>query len=111
MRQSPLIPAFDLRTHASYEVRVRGTAPATYLWGSSLVTLATTPFDTPLLLHVRNNLFGEIVTLSMQGPSGGLIGQLNPGEALSIPIPNMGAGVFATCALETTIDCLIQPPK
>ena len=85
-----------------------------FLWGSSLITVATltvnTPFDKPMLLHIRNNVFGEVVSLGIQGPSGtDTIGQLNPGETLSIPIANMSAGVFATCATETTIDCIIQP--
>jgi hypothetical protein len=117
MRQSPLTPAFDRRTHASYEVRVRGTATPTFLWGSSLVTASkltvTNPaFDKPLLLHIRNNLFGAVVTLSMQGSSGTqAIGQLNPGETITIPIPNMSSGVFATCTLQTTIDCLIDRPS
>jgi hypothetical protein len=105
MQQSPLIPAFDRRTHASYEVRVRGTM---YLWGSAGITVDTT-FDKPLLLHVRNNVFGEVVTLGTQVAAGTqqTIGTIQPGECLSIPIQNI-SGVFATCALESTVDCLIQ---
>jgi hypothetical protein len=106
MRQSPLMPAFDRRTHANYEVRVRGTI---YLWGSAGITVNTT-FDKPLLLHVRNNVFGEVVTLGTQVASGTqtTLGTLQPGEAVSIPIQNI-SGVFATCALESNVDCLIQP--
>lgn len=105
MHQSPLVPAFDRRTHASYEVRVRGTM---YLWGSAGITVNTT-FDKPLLLHVRNNVFGAAATLGTQVASGAqtFLGTIQPGECLSIPIQNI-SGVFATCALETTVDCLIQ---
>jgi hypothetical protein len=105
-RQSPEMPAFDRRPHASYEVRVRGTM---YLWGSAGVTVNLT-FDKPLLLHVRNNVFGEVVTLGTQTASGPLqtIGTLQPGECVSIPIQSL-SGIFATCALETNVDCLIQP--
>jgi len=105
MRQSPDIPAFDRRTHASYEVRVRGTM---FLWGSASVTKSP-EFDKPLVLHLRNNVFGEVVTVGTQGGPTGPVpyGQLNPGEAFSIPIQNI-TGVVATCALETNVDCLIQ---
>jgi hypothetical protein len=79
-----------------------------YLWGSAGVTVNVT-FDKPLLLHVRNNVFGEVATLGTQVASGTqqTVGTLQPGECLSIPIQNI-SGVFATCALETTVDCLIQ---
>jgi hypothetical protein len=105
MRQAHM-PAFDNRTHASYDVRVRGTM---YLWGSAGITVNTT-FDKPLLLHIRNNVFGEVVTVGTQVASGvqKTLGTLQPGEALSIPIQTM-SGVFATCALETTVDCVLQP--
>jgi hypothetical protein len=106
MHQSPLMPAFDRRTHASYQVRVRGTI---YLWGSAGITVNTT-FDKPLLLHVRNNVFGEVVTVGTQvagGPQKPL-GTLQPGEALSIAIQNI-SGVYAICSLESNVDCLIQP--
>ena len=104
MRQSPLIPAFDKRTHASYEVRVRGTM---YLWGSAGITGDTT-FDKPLLLHIRNNVFGEKVLLGTKSSSGNqTIGTIQPGECFTIRIQTI-SGVFATCASETTVDCLIQ---
>ena len=105
MRQSPLLPAFDGLNHASYEVRVRGTM---YLWGSAGITV-NPPLDKPLLLHIRNNVFGENVTVGTQvagGPEP--YGILQPGEAISIPIQNI-SGVYATCTLETNVDCLIQP--
>lgn len=105
MRQSPFIPAFQSSTHPSYEVRVRGTM---YLWGSNGISV-NTKFDKPLLLHVRNNVFGQPATLGTQVASGTqtTVGTIQPGECFSIPIQNI-SGVFATCALETTFDCLIQ---
>lgn len=105
MRTSSLSPAFDRLAHASYEVRVRGTM---YLWGSAGITVNTT-FDKPLVLHIRNNVFGEVATVGTQVAGGPqtVFGTIQPGECLSIPIQNI-AGIFATCALETTVDCLIQ---
>jgi hypothetical protein len=100
------MPAFDRRTRASYEVRVRGT---TFLWGSAGITVNAT-FDKPLLLHIRNNVFGETVTVGTQVAGGAqtTLGTLQPGECLSIPIQDI-SGVFATCILESNVDCLIQP--
>ena len=106
MRQSPLMPSFDRRTHASYQVRVRGTM---FLWGSGGITV-NQMFDKPLLLHIRNNVFGELVAIGTQaaGSAPTPLGTLWPGECLSIAIQAM-SGVYATCASESTIDCLIQP--
>ncbi|MGA7283314.1 MAG: hypothetical protein WBW87_02110 [Candidatus Cybelea sp.] len=109
MLQSPLIPAFDKRTHASYEVRVRGTM---YLWGSAGLTISPS-FSAPLLLHIRNNVFGEVAQIGTVTPAqvasdtSTSYGTIQPGESVTLPIDNI-CGVFATCALETTIDCLIQ---
>ncbi len=106
MQQSPYMPAFLNRTHASYEVRVRGTM---FLWGSAGITVNTT-FDKPLLLHIRNHVFGEVLTVGTQVAGGPqtTLGTLQPGECLSIPIQKI-SGVFATCALESNVDCLIHP--
>lgn len=105
MQQSLLMPTFDHRTNASYEVRVRGTM---FLWGSAGITVNAT-FDKPLLLHVRNNVFGEVVTVGTQVAAGTqqVLGTLSPGECFSIAIENI-SGVFATCALETNVHCLIH---
>jgi hypothetical protein len=105
MRESPLTPAFDSRTHASYVVRVRGTM---YLWGSAGVAVNAT-FPAPLLLHVRNNVFGEVVTIGTQVAGGAqtALATLQPGECFSIPVQNI-SGVYATCALESNVDCLIH---
>jgi hypothetical protein len=99
------IPAFDHGRSASYEVKVRGTM---FLWGSAGITVDAA-FSKPILLHVRNNVFGEVVTVGTQIASGPqtILGTLQPGESYSIPIQNI-SGVFATCALETSVDCLIH---
>src|SRR5271154_4572079 len=104
MRVSSLSSAFEPLTHASYEVRVRATM---YLWGSAGITV-NTAFDKPLLLHIRNNVFGEAATVGTQVAGGPqtTLGTLQPGECLSIQIQNI-SGVFATCALESNVDCVI----
>jgi len=105
MRTSPLTDVYDRWTQPSYEVRVRGTM---YLWGSAGVTENIT-FDKPLLLHIRNDAFGEVVTFGTQVASGTqkTIGTLQPGECVSIPVQQI-SGVFATCALESIVGCLIK---
>lgn len=79
-----------------------------FLWGSAGLTVDMR-FDKPLLLHVRNNVFGEVATVGTQVAAGAqrVLGTIQPGECVSIPIQNI-TGVFATCPLETTVDCLIQ---
>ena len=106
MQQSPLVPAFLNRAHVSYEVRVRGTM---FLWGSAGINVNST-YDKPLLLHLRNRVFGEAVTVGTQVAGGPptTLGTLQPGECYSIAIQNI-SGVFATCALESNVDCVIHP--
>lgn len=105
MFQSPLTPAFDRRTHASYEVRVRGTI---YLWGSADITVYT-PFDKPLLLHLRNNVFGSDIELHTVDSSGDTkLGTIHAGECYTISIQSM-SGVYAICTTESAVDCLLQP--
>jgi len=103
MFQSPLSSSFDSSSHPSYQVRVRG---AMYLWGSD--DMAPKTFDSPLLLHVRNNVFGQAVTLAtvISGASTTL-GTLQPGQCYTIAIQGM-SGVTATCTTESAVDCLIQ---
>lgn len=104
MFQSPLTPAFDRRTHASYQVRVRGTM---YLWGSSQIT-ANTTFASPLLLHIRNNVFGQQISLfTVSSGRETSLGSLNAGECYTIAIQQM-SGVYAVCATESSVDCLIH---
>jgi hypothetical protein len=95
----------DHWTHPSYEVRVRGTM---YLWGSAGVT-KNIKFDRPILLHIRNDLFGEPITFGTQAAGGAQapIGTLQPGECVSIQLQDI-VGVFATCTLESNVRCLIK---
>jgi hypothetical protein len=107
MYQSPLTPSFDGIKHPSYQVRVRGTM---YLWGSAGINAATIfTFDKPLLLHIRNNVFGQQITLATVSPGGPptALGTLDPGECYTIRIQTM-SGVTATCSTESAVDCLIE---
>jgi hypothetical protein len=108
MRTSSSTAEYDRWTHPSYEVRVRGIVPPSYLWGSAGVT-KDIKFAKPVLLHIRNDLFGEIVTLGTQVAAGTqtTIGTLQPGECVSIPLQDI-SGVFATCVLESNVGCLIK---
>jgi len=97
--------AYDLWVQPSYDVRVRGSM---YLWGSAGITQNIT-FDKPLVLHVRNDVFGEAIGIGTQVASGAqtTIGTLQPGECVSVPLQNI-SGVFATCTTESTVACLIK---
>jgi hypothetical protein len=88
-----------------YSVRVRGTV---YLWGSAGITEKIT-FGTPLLLHVRNDISGEEITFGTETVDGvtRTYGTLQCGECVSVPIQNI-RGVFATCALESMVCCVIK---
>jgi hypothetical protein len=99
----------------SYNVRVR-TANI-YLWGSGGVTDNLT-FDKPLLLHIRNDVFGEPISFGTRVAPSTLktLGTLQPGECVSVPVQGM-AGVFAVIApgpgpvFESTVSCLIKESK
>src|SRR5271165_6149475 len=87
-----------------YTVRVRATM---YLWGSAGVTKDIT-FEKPLLLHIRNDVFGEPIMFGTKvAGAQTILGNLLPGECVSIPMQGV-SGVFATCALESTVDCVIK---
>ena len=111
MRTSPLTSIYDNWTQPSYEVRVRGIpalplAP-TFLWGSAGINVNIS-FDKPLVLHVRNNPVGEPVNFGTVASGGQTpMGTLQPGECVSIPLQNV-TGIFATCATESTVACLIK---
>ena len=105
MRTSTLAADYEPWPQPSYELKVRGTM---YLWGSAGVT-RNIKFDKPILLHIRNGLFGEVVTFGTQVASGTqtTIGTLQPGECVSIPVQDI-SGVFAICTLESNVCCLIK---
>jgi hypothetical protein len=105
MHSSPRTSGYNRWTEPNYEVKVRGTM---HLWGSAGITKDIT-FDKPLLLHIHNDLFGEVITFGMQKASGTkeTIGTLQPGEFISIPLNDI-SGVFASCEQESTVCCLIK---
>jgi hypothetical protein len=108
MQTSPLMALYDRESHPSYEIRVRGTKELTFLWGSNGITKDLT-FDKPLVLHIRNDLMGEVISLGTQVASKTKknLGTLQPGECVSIPVQAI-SGVFATCKLESVVACLIR---
>jgi hypothetical protein len=105
MPSSPLMSIYDHWTQPSYEIRVRGTA---YLWGSAGVT-KNQIFNKPLVLHIRNDVFGVKISLGTEVASGAktAIGTLEHGECLSIAVQDM-SGVYATCDGESNVACLIK---
>jgi hypothetical protein len=109
MRTSPLMSIYDSWTQPSYEVRVRGTVQPIYLWGSAGIKPNNMTFDKPLLLHIRNDVFGEAITFGTQVASGAqtTLGTLQPGECVSIPLQDI-SGVFATCDFESNVACMIK---
>lgn len=96
---------YDRWPHPSYEVRVRGTK---FLWGSAGLS-QNLKFASPLVLHFRNDTFGEVIRFGTRLANGTqkLIGSLQPGECVSLPLQNI-CGVFASCDSETNVCCLIR---
>jgi hypothetical protein len=78
------------------------------LWGSAGIT-TDIMFEKPVLLHIHNDLFGAVITLGTRKASGTAdsIGTLNPGEFVSLPIGGI-SGVFASCATNSIVCCLIK---
>ena len=105
MRASPVLDSYGHWTQPCYEVKVRGTM---YLWGSAGVT-QNIKFDKPLHLHIWNDVFGDVITFGIQTASGSktTMGTLQPGECISIQVQDI-SGVFATCAVESAVRCLIR---
>jgi hypothetical protein len=104
---SPLTALYDNWTRPSYERRVRGTVQDIYLWGSAGITQNFSS-DKPLIMHIRNNTFGQQVTLGTQVASGAQTpyGSLQPAECISIPLQGL-SGIFATCETESVVACVI----
>ena len=77
-----------------------------HLWGSASITKDIS-FDKPLVLHILNDLFGEDITFGTKNASGTQpMGTLKRGECVSIQINGI-SGVFASCATDSTVWCLI----
>jgi hypothetical protein len=105
VRTSQIPNLYSRWIQPSYEVRVRGTI---YLWGSDTLT-ENIKFTKPLLLHIRNDVFGEDITLGTQTSTGTKtnMGVLKPGQCVSIPVQNI-SGVFATCDFDSKVGCVIK---
>jgi hypothetical protein len=107
---TPLTALYDNWTRPSWEVRVRpasSTNPALpmYLWGSD--GMQDISFDKPLILHIRNDTFGDVVTLgTVAAGTQSDYGTLQPGECVSIQLQDM-SGVYATCPTESVVACVI----
>jgi hypothetical protein len=88
-----------------YDVKVRGTL---YLWGSAGIS-QNMAFPKPLLLHIRNDNFGETITFGTESVDGTRItvGTLDAGECASVLVQSI-RGVFATCALDSSVNCAIE---
>jgi hypothetical protein len=112
MSKSPSSTGYNYWTEPSYEVKIRGPMRegdrVPFLWGSDGIKTDIT-FDKPLVLHIHNDLFGEVITFGTKNVSGTqeTIGTLHPGEFVSIPLQGI-SGVFATCDKESTVCCLIK---
>ena len=103
---------YDNWTRPSYERKVRGTAEnPTYLWGSAGI-IKNLGDAKPLFLHIRNDTFGQEITLGAQVTSATKTqtqtsyGTLQPAECVSIPLQGL-SGVFATCNTESVVACVI----
>jgi hypothetical protein len=112
----PVSTIFEHGPQPGYRVRVRylqppagGTSPQIYLWGSPNIQQN---MPLPALLHIRNDVFGDTVTLStvVGGGAPTTLGTLGPGECVSIPLQGL-SGVLATCqfpSVESVVACLIK---
>ena len=98
----------DQEHRFSYRRRIRGTATPTYVWGSEGITSDLT-FSSPLILYLRNDVFGESITISTEKADGTstILGTLGAGEYLAIPIQDI-RGVSATCDLESTVTYILS---
>jgi len=90
----------------SYDVKIRDRF---WLWGSAGIAVN---LDWPILLTIRNNLFGEEIQIVTQrgGVDADQIGSLQPGECYTIPLAGL-SGVYATCQADTNVTCTITTPS
>jgi hypothetical protein len=88
----------------AYTVKVRGER---YLWGSAGLT-QNLKFEKPFILHIANDRAGEPVTIGTRVAAGAKtgLGTIQPGECLSVSVDGI-SGVYAECALESVVHCLI----
>jgi hypothetical protein len=88
----------------NYSVKVRTKA---YLWGSNGVTA---DFDTPLILVVHNDAWGDPIAISSEASSGATaLATLQPGECWTLSLVGL-RGVYATCDTDSTVNCIVLVP-
>ncbi len=94
----------DFWNSPAYSVKVRGLR---YLWGSAGL-IQNLKFEKPFILHVANDRAGEPVTIGTRVAAGAKtdLGTLQPGECLSVSVNDI-SGVYADCALDSIVHCLI----
>jgi hypothetical protein len=84
--------------------RIRGTM---YLWGSQGIT-TDLHFQSPLVLYLRNDVFGEPITIHSEKANGtSTTYTLEAGGYLSIPVQDI-RGVSARCDLESTVSYMLS---
>ena len=88
-----------------YRVKLRAER---FLWGSAGVT---TELKWPIFLTTRVDELGEEITLGTVAPGGArtTCAKLQPGETYTIVLQNV-IGVFATCATDTQLTCVLSLP-
>jgi hypothetical protein len=87
-----------------YSIKVRGLR---YVWGSAGL-IQNLKFEKPFILHLANDRAGEAVTIGTHVATGANtnLGTIQPGECVSVSV-NEISGIYADCALETIVHCLI----
>lgn len=95
----------DQQRRFGHRRRIRGT---TYIWGSRGIT-ADQHFQSPPILFLRNDLFGQPIKIHTEKADGTKkdIGTLEAGEYLSIPVQDI-RGIAATCDLESTVSYILS---
>jgi hypothetical protein len=85
--------------------RIRGTM---YIWGSQGIT-QDLQFPSPLILYLRNDAFGEPVTIRTEKAdgTGTTLGTLQAGEYLALPVQDI-RGVSVSCDLESTVSYMLS---
>jgi hypothetical protein len=83
-----------------HEIRVRETK---YIWGSAGIG-ENLHFDSPLLVQILNDTYGEPITIGTEASDGtrAIVGSLQAGESVAIPVQDV-RGVFVTCEDVSTV--------
>jgi hypothetical protein len=95
----------DRQRRFGHRRRIRGTM---YIWGSHGIKVDL-HFQSPLILYLRNDFFGQPIDIRTEKADGTIkdIGTIHAGEYLSIPVQDI-RGVSATCDLESTVSYILS---